>query len=158
MNTTIDHLTTGASSHPNDLLRDIPYRELVLILVSVKPRHQRTGMLNEQDAWIKSLWNNVLIAFPDVIGCRVLWNTLLFVFDARKYIEPETVFERILTNLHTKDMKSVLVSRITDNIYHKILMDFDEMQQETSSDLDLGRLTNIRARIVDGHRLAVVSQ
>ena len=153
MNTTTNHLTTGASSRPNDLLRDIPLREWVLILVSVKPRHQRTGMLNEQDVWIKRLWNNVLEAFPDVVGCRVFWNTLLFVLDAQKHIEPESVFEQILGNLYTENMKSVFVSQVTEGACQEILMDFDAMQQETSSDLDLGKLTNIRARIVDGRRL-----
>lgn len=153
MNPTTDHLTTGTSSSPVDLLKDVHFKVSVLIMVSVKPRHQLTGMLAEQNAWINNVWNEVLEAFPQVIGCRVLWNTLLFVLDAQKYIEPESVFEKILADTYAEDMKSICVSRITEGDFNHILKGFDVMQQETSSELDFGKVANIRVRIVDGQRV-----
>lgn len=112
-------------------------------------------MLDEQNIWIKNVWHKVLEAFPQVIGCRVLWDTLLFVLDAQKYIDPESKFEKILTDIYAKDMKSICVSRVTDGAYQKIMMGFDEMQGETSSELNFGEVASIRVRIVDGRRLTV---
>ena len=153
MSTNDNFLTTGKSWKVEDLLQEISYKDVLLVLISVSPRHTRTGYLEEQNIWIKRLWNEVLSKFSDVTGSRYGWNTLFFAFKAQKYREVEKTFERILTQMRDENLKSFFISRLSSGNANKLLSDLLEIEEETASELNIGKLGQISARMIDGERL-----
>jgi hypothetical protein len=76
---------------------------------------------------------------------------VFFAFPATMESENvEVALQRHLSALKESELKSICITRISNSEANKIIKDLDEMQQETSSELDLGKLSNIRSRIIDG--------
>lgn len=147
----MNRLTTGNTFAVHELLKDLPRGATLLVLISIRLRNRRSGLLEERGSWIEQLWSRILGEFPNVVGCRVLWDTVFFAFPATMESENvEVALQRHLSALKESELKSICITRISNSEANKIIKDLDEMQQETSSELDLGKLSNIRSRIIDG--------
>lgn len=148
-----DHLTTGCDANIKNLLASLCSKKILLAIIAVNPRRSHTGMLDEQNVWIKRFWTQVLTNFEGVVGCRILWNTVFFAFDLSKYENIESRLETILSQLREPELKSTCILCMSGDDEKKMLSDLDKIQEETSSDRNLGKYSYVHARIVDGYKL-----
>ncbi|OEU62188.1 MAG: hypothetical protein BBJ57_01625 [Desulfobacterales bacterium PC51MH44] len=144
------HLSTGKSNNVSELLEQFSDSFVLLILVSISPRHQKTGLLEEQGAWVLSFWSKMIEAVKDIVGCRVLWNTIFFAVDQSKVGLTESVLERMLLQLKSPILKSICVTMETKGSVQDKIKALDTMQLETSSELNFNTIEMIKTRLVDG--------
>lgn len=147
------NLTTGKNNDVSELLQDFSDSTVLLSLVAISPRYQKTGLLDEQGDWILSFWKKVLEKLPDIVGCRILWNTIFFAIEHSNSGKTEKVFEHILRQLNTPVLKSIcVIMEVGGSVQNKIKA-LDMMQLETSSDLNFGTVSGIKNRFIDGEKL-----
>ena len=151
----MDKLTTGESQYVDDIIEPFCDDGILMMLVAVWPRKQRTGFLEEQGEWILSFWAEMLASVESIVGCRTLWNTVFFAIDGSHTARTEKVLQEALQMHTSKALKSVCVTLEMAGSLQDKLMAFDEMQAEVSSEDDFNTHKMIKNRFVDGNKLKV---
>ena len=148
-----NHLTTGKNSNILELLQEIQYSNVLLVIVSITPRHSATGFLDEINVYIKSIWHDVLLKYPDVIGCRIMWGRVVFAFNREQIINIENFFQLLLKQLYNDKLESTFISILSSNEIDKLLDNLNQIDEEVSSKLNLGKFYTIHTRMIDGVKL-----
>ena len=154
----MDKLTTGKSHYVDDLIEPFCDDGVLMILIAVWPRKQKTGLLEEQGEWVLSFWNEMLGSVEDIVGCRTLWNTLFFAVAASQAARIEKVLQEALQRHSNKALKSYCVTLEMSGKLQSKMMAFDEMQAEVSSENDFNTHRSIKSRFVDGERICEVNR
>ena len=149
-----NHLTTGKNSNIMELLQEIQYSDVLLIIVSITPRqHPAIGFSDKINVYIKSIWHEVLLKYPEVIGCRIMWGRVVFAFNSEQIINIENFFQLLLKQLYNYELQSTFISILSSNEIDKLLDGLDQIDEEVSSKLNLGKFDTIHTRMIDGVKL-----
>ncbi|MCI5209648.1 MAG: hypothetical protein D3910_12840 [Candidatus Electrothrix sp. ATG2] len=146
----MNNLHTGHSNDIYELLEPLSDSTTLLILVAIVPRNQKTGLLEEQGDWVLSFWARIMESVEDIVGCRVLWNTIFFAAEQSKAASTERILENVLRQLKSSCLKSICVTMEANGSVQDKIKALDTMQLETSSELNFNTLEMIKTRFVDG--------
>lgn len=113
MESKAEFLTTIEDWNLSELLVRCGSAPAVLVAIEVRPRHGRTGLLEERGRWIRRVWNAVLREIPGVAGQRMLWSQLLFICAGDDIQVVESRFAEILRSCRDKDLKSLCVLSVS---------------------------------------------
>lgn len=146
----MNNLYTGHSNDIYELLEPLSDSTVLLILVAIMPRDQKTGLLEEQGDWVLSFWERMVELVEGIVGCRVLWNTIFFAVEQSNAAITERILENVLHQLRSPCLKSICVTMNAKGSVQDKIKALDRMQLETSSELDFNTLEMIKTRFVDG--------
>ena len=141
------HLSTVGGIDPRTVLEKFDSDPAVIILIAIWARDGQTGLLEEKGSWIKDLWRTVLVRFPDIQGCRLLWNTIFFAVPGADASSVKEEFRKIFRMLLNPSLESLCILGEAYGSPSDKLSIFDSMEDETAAPRNFG--TNIKFR----HRL-----
>ncbi len=149
-----NYLSTGDSMYVTDVLEPLADTDLLLVLIAIRPRHQSTGLLEEQNVWIHTFWSAMLESKEDFVGCRTTWNAVFYAVEKSKGEVFEELISSLLKKSRSDDLRSVCVTMMVSGDMEKKLRLFDDMQAEVASELNFNTIKNINSRFVDGELLS----
>ena len=145
-----DYLSTTSAADPLTVLDKFGSEQIVMITLAVEPRHTRTGHLEKKGQWIKSVWQLVLSAMPEIQGCRLSWNTLFFIAASRELESVGEQFQGILKSVYDSDLVSFCVLSEAEGAPNVKLMQLDRMLGEISTARNFGSDAGFQYRLLDG--------
>ena len=143
-------LSTSDHYDVKKLFQELGTIDTFILLISVEPRHQGTGLLEEQGDWILATWGKVLKTFPKIVGCRVLWNMIFFALPGNDMIRVEQQFTSILQSMVKEDLESRCAGDLVTGTSGEKVKALDHLQLEVTSKLNFGT-QDIRFRLLDGN-------
>ncbi len=126
----------------------------VLVAIEVRPRHARTGLLEEQGRWIHKVWDAALSRMPGTAGHRLLWPQLLFVCRGADIQAVEDTIAGILQSCKDEALKSVCVLSTVSGGVEATLAEVERMLDGLCKERNFGDPALFERWLLDGVRLA----
>jgi hypothetical protein len=143
------HLSTVGGIDPRRALEKFECDPAVIILIAVWARDGQTGQLEEKGLWIEDLWRIVLVRFPDVQGCRLLWNKVFFAVLGADVSSVKEEFRQIFQMLLRPSLESLcILGEAYGSPTDKISI-FDSMEDETATPTNFGTNKKFQHRLRD---------
>jgi hypothetical protein len=143
------HLSTVGGIDPGRALEKFDSDPVVIILIAIWASDGQTGLLGEKGAWIEELWRIVLVRFPDVQGCRLLWNTIFFAVPSADASSVKEEFRKILRMLLRPSLESLCLLAEAHGSPTDRLSILNSMQDETAAPGNFGTDERFRHRLKD---------
>ena len=135
---TIEHLSTFGGSDLRQVLDPFGSVPVVLCQVAIWTRQTMTGKPEEKGVWVHRYWDAVRQAIPEAEGCRLGWNTALFVVSNEDTAQTVQRFGEVLQSCRDAKLVSFCVlCEVPGEPMHKIDV-ADVLGHETSSLQDFG--------------------
>lgn len=125
----------------------------VLVVIEVRPRHARTGLLEERGRWIHKVWDAALDKIPGVAGHRLLWPQLLFICHGTDVQAAEATFAEILRLYKDEALESLCVLSTASGGTDAMLAEVDRMLDGLGKEWNFGNPTLFERWLLDGERL-----
>jgi hypothetical protein len=145
-----DHLSTVGERNPLKVLEVFASTPLVIVVLSIDPKHSLTGGLEKKGEWVKSIWHLTLSLIPEAEGCRLSWNTLFFAIANQSIESVKGRFQEILKSSRNFDLESRCVLHEAAGTPVDKLGQLDDMLGEVSSKGNFGSNLNFHHRLLDG--------
>ena len=145
-------LTTEDTTDLVKILAKNPDATIFMVLVSVQPRNQPTGLLEEQGAWITMFWEKILSKTNNLTGCRMTWNTLFFHVIG-EFDDFKLNIKNTLSGMYSTELKSIVVGMEESGDLQRRIRAVDSMQLETTSEFNFNTINQITFRLVDNQEI-----
>jgi hypothetical protein len=146
----MSRLSTDNTSDLFELLKKFSDEPVLLILVCITPRQERTGLLEEKGEWINRFWEGFINLMKEVTGCRIMWAELFFVVPINETTRVESCLKELLLKLRCDSLKSICVTmEATGNVNDKVEK-LDLLGHEISSPHNFNTIDSVKHRFVDG--------
>ncbi len=146
-----EYLTTVGSGrlNPEEVLALSGTKAVVLVAVAIVPKITRTGFLEERGDWIQGFWAAALDAMPSLQGCRVSWDSMLFVAETTDLSAVQEQFRLILCSLREPNLQSRCSLSLAVGTAEEKWLLYDEMSHDLTAG-GVGFHSRFRNGLIDG--------